>query len=120
MPRMQFDFLLANIANFIANRELSQFLYWNDIDKAVHTEIDPGDEDLFTEFLKEFFVGGAEYKSSEYFVTVIHVYILTLEQRACQRLRTQNRSWRCEQGDSLIINVWKHLLTGFNCLMPSF
>jgi hypothetical protein len=52
LPAVQFEFLVANIADFVHHHKLSQYLYRDDIDKAVQGKVDPEDEELFKEFLK--------------------------------------------------------------------
>jgi len=52
LPAPQFDFLLANAANFVRLKKLAQYLYRDDIDKFIFGKFDPEDEDLFKEFLK--------------------------------------------------------------------
>jgi hypothetical protein len=49
---MQFDFLMEYAPQFVHNRELVQYLYRNDINKAVDHEMVAEDEKLFREFLK--------------------------------------------------------------------
>jgi hypothetical protein len=52
LPAVQFDFLVANVGDFVQRHELSQHLYRDDIDKAVHGKFDPEDDVIFKEFLK--------------------------------------------------------------------
>lgn len=55
LPTAQFAFLVENVADFVQRRHLSQYLYRDDIDKAVNSKLDPEDDDLFKEFLKSSF-----------------------------------------------------------------
>lgn len=52
LPAAQFDFLVANVGDFVLRHKLSQHLYRDDIDKAVHGKFDPEDDVIFKEFLK--------------------------------------------------------------------
>jgi len=52
LPAAQFDSLVANVGAFVRRHDLSQYLYRDDIDKAVHSKFDPEDEVIFKEFLK--------------------------------------------------------------------
>jgi hypothetical protein len=52
LPAPQFDFLLANVTDFVHHNQLAQYLYRGDIDKFIFGKFDPEDDDLFKEFLK--------------------------------------------------------------------
>lgn len=52
LPATEFDFLLANVADFIHRQELTHYLYREDINKAVYGEFNPEDDKIFKEFLK--------------------------------------------------------------------
>jgi hypothetical protein len=44
----------SSSTGFVKTHKLLQYLYRDDIDKAVYNKFDPEDEDLFKEFLEEF------------------------------------------------------------------
>jgi hypothetical protein len=52
MPSGQFDFLVANLADFIQRQQIADYLYRNDIDKAVHSSLKPEDINSFIAFKK--------------------------------------------------------------------
>lgn len=52
LPFAQFDFLIENVTDFIHCQQLTQHLYREDINKALNSEFDPEDDDIFKEFLK--------------------------------------------------------------------
>ncbi|KAF1995660.1 hypothetical protein P154DRAFT_526169 [Amniculicola lignicola CBS 123094] len=52
LPTAKFNFLVENVADFVHRRTLAQYLYRDDIDKAVYTKLDPEDDNLFKEFMK--------------------------------------------------------------------
>lgn len=52
LPQAQFDFLVTNVGDFVHRHQLSQYLYRDDIDKAVNGKFDPEDDLIFKEFLK--------------------------------------------------------------------
>jgi len=56
LPLAQFDFLVANITDFVRRQRLSEYLYRDDIDKGIQAKFfDPEDEAAFKEFLKSWF-----------------------------------------------------------------
>jgi hypothetical protein len=56
LPGPEFDFLIEHIDDFVRSRGLVQYLYRDDIDKAVNNKLDPKDEELFRIFLKCSFI----------------------------------------------------------------
>ncbi|KFZ15462.1 hypothetical protein V501_02713 [Pseudogymnoascus sp. VKM F-4519 (FW-2642)] len=48
----QFDFLVENIGDYVRRHKLSEHLYRDDVDKAVHGKFDPEDDVIFKGFLK--------------------------------------------------------------------
>lgn len=48
----QFEFLVENIGDYVCRHKLSEHLYRDDVDKAVHGKFDPEDDVIFKEFLK--------------------------------------------------------------------
>ena len=55
LPPAEFNFFIANVTNFIYYQKLSQYLYREDINKAVHSEFNPKNNNLFKKFLKYLF-----------------------------------------------------------------
>ncbi len=56
LPLAQFDFLVANITDFVQRQKLSEYLYRDDIDRGIQAKFfDPEEEDKFKEFLKSTF-----------------------------------------------------------------
>jgi hypothetical protein len=47
-----FNFLVANLANFIQRRKIFDYLYRDDIDKAVHNTLKSENVDKYLIFLK--------------------------------------------------------------------
>lgn len=52
LPASQFDFLVEHVSEFVERWKLSQYLYRDDIDKAINSKFDPEDDVLFKEFIK--------------------------------------------------------------------
>lgn len=52
LPAAQFDFLLTNVTVFVHHYRLLQHLYRDDIEKAIQSRFDPGNDDLHKNFLK--------------------------------------------------------------------
>ncbi len=52
LPQAHFDFLVASVVDFVHHYKLSQYLYRDDIDKAVIGKFEAEDEDSMKEFLK--------------------------------------------------------------------
>jgi hypothetical protein len=56
LPLPQFEFLIANITDFVRRHKLSEWLYRDDIDKGIQAKFfDPEEEAAFKEFLKSSF-----------------------------------------------------------------
>ncbi|KAG5302374.1 hypothetical protein I7I48_02709 [Histoplasma ohiense] len=51
LPSQVFDFLLENIADFVEHQQLSLLLCRDDINKAVLSDVDPDDDELFKSFI---------------------------------------------------------------------
>jgi hypothetical protein len=58
LPPAQFDFLIANVEGFINRQNLLDLLYREDITKAINSDFDPDNDNLFKEFLKCRFASG--------------------------------------------------------------
>ena len=53
LPLAQFEFLVANITDFVQRQRLSEYLYRDDIDRGIQAKfVDPEDEAAFKDFLK--------------------------------------------------------------------
>lgn len=52
LPKSHFDYLVSKAEDFVLRHELSQYLYRDEIDKAVYTKVNPEDDTVFKEFLK--------------------------------------------------------------------
>jgi len=52
LPPVEFNFFVVNVVDFIYRQKLLQYLYREDINKAVYSEFNPKDNNLFKEFLK--------------------------------------------------------------------
>lgn len=56
LPLAQFDFLIANITDFVRRHKLSEWLYRDDIDRGIQAKFfDPEEDAVFKEFLKSSF-----------------------------------------------------------------
>jgi len=56
LPLAQFDFLIANITDFVRRHKLSEWLYRDDIDRGIQAKFfDPEEDAAFKEFLKSSF-----------------------------------------------------------------
>lgn len=52
MSDADFDFLLEKVEGFVAEKQLGQYIYRDDVDKAVNCKIHPRDDALLKDFLK--------------------------------------------------------------------
>jgi hypothetical protein len=65
MSFAQFNFFVANLANFVQRKKISDMLYRDDIDRAVHNKFEPENIDTFMAFLKSMPLSGDSHISEE-------------------------------------------------------